>query len=302
MLLAKGFAGLHAKASGLPAVLVTSPQLVYGFVTTGVQAAFSDACRRLGLTPLQAPKPSYQSKSCGGQVRSLDGATSWLKVSGVPSGSLNERRLREEEAIRHVARIRTPQVVESMGWTADGVEWRALRMTLESSPTVAEHMRHGGASLADDDHWIGALRETLGQVAVIPAAHHCRTPEYVAGAIHARFGTEAPQVAEEWRTAHGDLSWGNLTAPELALLDWETWGLAPRGYDAAYIVVHSLRDRALMRRLERAFEDEFSTASGQVALLLACAEMLNEIDRIGSEHGGSVIGLAERALNRPVCP
>ena len=37
----------------------------------------------------------------------------------------------------------------------------------------------------------------------------------------------------EWATSHGDLHWGNITAPRLCLLDWADWGLAPRGNDAA---------------------------------------------------------------------
>lgn len=302
MPLANGFAGLLAKASRVPAEQMSSPLLFYGFVTAGVQAAFSDACRRLGLVLHGEPKLSLQSKSCGGSVRSVDGAITWLKVSGVPSGSLNERRVRETEVIRHVAHIRTPQAIESVEWTADGVEWRAVRMTLEWSPTVVERMRNGDASLAHDDRWIGMLREALDQVAAIPSKHQCRSPDYVAGAIQTRFGAEAPQVATDWRTAHGDLSWGNITAPELMLLDWETWGLAPCGYDIAYLIVHSFEDRALMHRLEREFEHEFSTPSGQVALLTACAEMLNEIERNGSdrEHGESVMGIAQRALSRQV--
>src|SRR5262249_18638582 len=49
-----------------------------------------------------------------------------------------------------------------------------------------------------------------------------------------------------WATAHGDLHFANLCAPNLHLLDWEGWGLAPAGYNAATLHSHSLH--ALDRR------------------------------------------------------
>ncbi len=41
-------------------------------------------------------------------------------------------------------------------------------------------------------------------------------------------------------TAHGDLHWANLTGPTLTLVDWEGWGSAPVGYDAANLCLRSL--------------------------------------------------------------
>ena len=37
----------------------------------------------------------------------------------------------------------------------------------------------------------------------------------------------------EWQTVHGDFHWANLTRDPLQILDWEGWGAAPVGYDAA---------------------------------------------------------------------
>ena len=44
-----------------------------------------------------------------------------------------------------------------------------------------------------------------------------------------------------WTTAHNDLHWGNVTGPELCILDWESWGRAPAGYDASTLLCTSLR-------------------------------------------------------------
>jgi len=50
----------------------------------------------------------------------------------------------------------------------------------------------------------------------------------------------APVAASSWTAAHADLHWANVLAPDCALVDWEGWGLAPAGYDAATLYVHSL--------------------------------------------------------------
>ncbi|MFI5800717.1 hypothetical protein [Streptomyces sp. NPDC051677] len=42
-----------------------------------------------------------------------------------------------------------------------------------------------------------------------------------------------------WTTAHADVHWANLTSP-LRLLDWEAWGRAPEGFDAATLYAYSL--------------------------------------------------------------
>jgi hypothetical protein len=43
-----------------------------------------------------------------------------------------------------------------------------------------------------------------------------------------------------WHTAHADLHWNNLTAPDRVLLDRESWGQAPFGYGIATLYCHSL--------------------------------------------------------------
>lgn len=272
-------------------------ELFYGYVTRGVEAAFAEACLRLQLTPLQEPRRGFGSKSCGGRVHSADGSISWLKVSGIPAGSVNIRRDREKAA-RHISGVRTPQILASLDWTSGGVDWYATSMTLAPSPTIKQFVVTG--SLAQDDRWISSLRDVLNQIAAIPTSHHRHNPEYVASAILTRFGPHAPRVATEWRTAHGDMNWANLTAPELMLFDWETWGLAPRAYDISYLMVHSIEDCAFMYRLEREFACEFETQSGCVGLLVACAEMLNniEVNRLGMQHAHNVEDIARRGLNR----
>ena len=94
----------------------------YGFVTAGLEAALAKACRRLHAKPLRAfASVGFQSKSCGCEVETPDGL-GWLKVSGVPVGSVNVRREREE-ASRQFTGFLQPQLIGGIDWTDGDVKW-----------------------------------------------------------------------------------------------------------------------------------------------------------------------------------
>jgi hypothetical protein len=274
------------------------PSLSYGFVTTGLEAALREACRRLGAEPLKAfARIGFQSKSWGCEVKIADGL-GWLKVTGVPVGQANVRQEREDAA-RQIAGVPRPQLIAGIDWSDGNVNWRATVTALTTSPTLMQLDQEDYRAILDY-RWIGSLRAALDALAEVPTEHYCRTPDYVAYAILHRFGTQAPRLATEWRTAHGDLSWDNVTAPNVMLLDWETWGLAPRGYDAAYLLVHSISRPVLARYIEDAFREDFASPSGCVSLLVACAEMLNNIEHTGdNQHGAAAVeAIAQRALEQ----
>ncbi|MFD5856771.1 hypothetical protein [Streptomyces chartreusis] len=62
--------------------------------------------------------------------------------------------------------------------------------------------------------------------------------QYMRLAIRRFVGIPAPN-APCWSTAHGYLHWVNLTS-FLKILDWEGWGQAPCGFDAAMLYACSL--------------------------------------------------------------
>lgn len=68
------------------------------------------------------------------------------------------------------------------------------------------------------------------------------TQEHLTRTLTAAFPTlsTADTAVKEWCTAHADLNWANLTAPRCWMLDWEDWGRAPRGLDAANLWACSL--------------------------------------------------------------
>lgn len=89
-------------------------------------------------------------------------------------------------------------------------------------------------------------------------------------------GIPAPAVTC-WTAAHADLHWANVTAP-LRILDWEGWGRAPEGFDAATLYAYSLLHENVAARVRDAFPILGSQA-GLAAEATVCAQLLQTVAR-----------------------
>ncbi|MGW9556987.1 phosphotransferase [Nocardiopsis sp. NPDC055551] len=83
----------------------------------------------------------------------------------------------------------------------------------------------------------------------------------------------------KWETAHGDLHWANLTSDPLEIIDWEGWGLAPAGYDAAVLHAYALPRPETAKKVRNAFADVLNTPSGRLAQLVIAAEIIQAAER-----------------------
>lgn len=104
--------------------------------------------------------------------------------------------------------------------------------------------------------------------------------------IAEQIGPNAPAATDDWHVGHGDLHWANLTAPRCMLLDWEHWGLFPRGYDLGRLLGCSAFSPAMMAKIVDAFYDEFRSPAARVGLLAGIASVkghiaLGELDPAG---------------------
>ncbi|WP_285469863.1 phosphotransferase family protein [Actinokineospora globicatena] len=80
----------------------------------------------------------------------------------------------------------------------------------------------------------------------------------------------------DWVPTHADLNWSNLLAPNCTIIDWEDFGLAPRGLDAATLWITSLGDPELAERIHRARQADLTSPSGRLMALFHCAKILND--------------------------
>lgn len=76
------------------------------------------------------------------------------------------------------------------------------------------------------------------------------------------------------KSAPGNRHWANLTAPHLTLLDWEAWGMAPAGYDAAVLYCASILHPELRPDVHGTFADLLECPSGRIAQLAAILKLL----------------------------
>ncbi|MFJ5884383.1 hypothetical protein [Kitasatospora cineracea] len=103
--------------------------------------------------------------------------------------------------------------------------------------------------------------------------------EYLDRAMPRYLGVPVDTTAPAWTTAHGDLHWANLTGPALAVLDWEGWGTAPAGYDAALLHAHSLLVPDTAAEVRRRLGHVLDTPAGRFAELVAVTELLQAAAR-----------------------
>ena len=252
------------------------PELFDDFDTAVNQDHLGEGCRRLGVEPVGELHFGYSRRSVGSVALARDGSQSWVKLSAL-RGRATHWLCDGELSVEERKGVPRPTLLNSRLWSDGDMHFAATQWTLAASPAVEPTSWAGANASEVSDAWIASLKDALSSLAKIETKRSRYQPQRVEWMIRNCFGSRAPCIADEWCVAHGDLQWSNLTAPSLTLLDWECWGHAPRGYDAAYLIATSCANPELVRRLERAFVHDLETPSGRVARLTALANLIGLI-------------------------
>ncbi len=198
----------------------------------------------------------------------------WLRVIATDPDRVEYRA--GASAATAIEGVAKPSLLRVSEWTVDdGLALRAELLTLAPSPACSSSVTPT-PGLELPDRWWASLRRSLDALASWPTERTCLTQEIITTQQLVFFGRR-PEPISSWSTAHGDLHWANLTAPECCLLDWESWGRAPTGYDAAALYCVSLVQPTLATRVWRAFADILEGPAGTQALLCAAAKTLTMV-------------------------
>ncbi|WP_234430754.1 hypothetical protein [Streptomyces sp. NRRL F-4489] len=220
----------------------------------------------------------YAGRTLSGAVTTPDGPA-WLRLvsesAGRSGGKLWEGPKEAERALPPT--LPRPRLTDLRDWSADGWDYRAELYQLVAAPPVSPSpvVRHG-ADLPDA--WWHNLRQALDHLAPVATSRQAVREQYIRRRVPEFTGIIPGEIT--WATAHGDLHWANLSGPELILVDWEGWGTAPVGYDAATLYLHSLPVPDLAERVRTEFAHVLGSPAGLVGELTACTEILQAAARV----------------------
>lgn len=242
------------------------------------------AVREFGVEPLGTPIHTSRLHSVGCRV--LDaGEDAWLRVVYDDPEWGDGDFLGHNVAANEIHGVRKPAVKRWADWEDSGRRMRGELSTFVADVAISTGMTPT-VEPALSERWLADLDAALQALAVHPLPKSGMDASYVNDGIRAFFGIEIDVAAVPWTTAHCDLHWGNLTAPRLAILDWEMWGKAPAGYDAATLLCSTLAYPHATESIRRTLKLFLDTPSGRVATLAAAVRFLRFAD------GGELTDLA----------
>ncbi|WP_250284473.1 MULTISPECIES: hypothetical protein [unclassified Frankia] len=200
----------------------------------------------------------------------------WVKILFRPAGQINERMWTGEECASVLTGVSKPQLLGSVRWldATRNLVWRADETTRVESPAISSTPEIHEEPQNLSGEWWNTLRGSLIALAGTKTTRVAVRQDLINRRIREYAGTAVDPTVDEWLPAHADIHWANLTAPNMVLLDWEGWGLGPRGLDGATLWAFSLLVPAVAARAFDLFADDLSCRSGTLARLFMCAELI----------------------------
>jgi hypothetical protein len=242
------------------------------------------AAREFGVERIGSPLHTSRLHSVGCHV--LDsGEDAWLRVVYADpewgDGDYLDRNL----AANEINDVPKPSVRRWNEWDDNGRRMRGEVSSFVADTAIATRMTPSAEPILSDQ-WLSSLSQALRALAAHQLPGQGLDASSVNDGIRAFFGLDVDVSLVPWTVAHCDLHWGNLTAPSLTILDWETWGKAPAGYDAASLICATLPYPQLTHRLRTALAEFLDTPGGRIAALAAATRFLRFAD------GGELTELA----------
>lgn len=212
----------------------------------------------------------------------------WARVSWHRPGDIFPREFSGLEASAAVRGVPRPDFIQSLHWVRDGFVCRAEEMTFVSQSTVSvDYVVDECPRLPDS--WWDSLAFALANLAATDTDRVSLVQENIDRSIIDAFGRWADTTVSAWVVGHGDLHWGNVTAPGLFLLDWDSWGRIPRGVDAAKLWAASYRVPELATEIVDRFP-VLATRDGIISRVWVCANRV-----LGARRQGESTAQAEHA-------
>lgn len=242
------------------------------------------AAEHFGVTVSGDPLFGWNLRSVSASAWTHDGEPRWLRVC-----SEHSRWIREmpelwtgNAAANDIDGVPKPRIVGSLEWDVPDEDRgvRADLMTrvpgLPCSPTDALRL-----PLKMPDAWWTDLRLALTQLSSVHTERFATPAAQRQNRVRQIFGDHLAEETQpqRWETAHGDLHWANVFGPDLAIIDWELWGRAPVGTDAATLYLFALLVPDTAAHLYDVFADVLDSPDGCIAQVGVAARILHRAQR-----------------------
>lgn len=220
----------------------------------------------------------WAGRTLGAPARTAAGAPAWLRLVSAPeakaSGKLWDGALEAQHAFGDLDGHR-PALLAVHDAFDDTTAYRAELSVRVDEPVLSDDpiLQH---DLQLPDSWWHGLAGTLEKVSAADTDRVAVRQQYMDRAIPEFVGIPAPP-APSVSIAHADLHWANVTAP-LRILDWESWGLAPAGFDGATLYAYSLLRPDVAARVRTVFP-VLGSPAGLAAEATVCAMLLQTVSR-----------------------
>ncbi|WP_411121721.1 hypothetical protein [Streptomyces sp. x-19] len=215
--------------------------------------------------------------------RSLGARTdrgTWLRVERRSFDKIGTQGWNGTECAALLEGVAKPQWLRSAAWRQPGdtVMWRVDETDLLPGEPIGSSVLAIEPALSDD--WWRAFNRSLDALAK-QQTQRIATPDTalitqssVTEAIHCLLPDGVDATVDRWLPAHADLNWANMTGPEFCLFDWEDWGMAPQGLDAASLWGNSLAVPPLAERVRHERRHDLESRDGKLMTLFVCAKIL----------------------------
>jgi hypothetical protein len=216
-------------------------------------------------------------RSVGAHVRAGDDEA-WLRVVyDDPDWGYGTNYLNGNVSANDIHDLPKPIITRWAEWDDGGRTMRGELGTYIADAVVAPGMALE-AELGPTEAWLSGLRGALDTLATVPLPENGLDADDINDGIQTFFGTDLDISMVPWTAAHCDLHWGNITAPNLYLLDWEIWGKAPAGYDAATLYCTSLLAPRTADLIQATLAHHLDTHAGRAATLAVATRFLRFAD------------------------
>jgi len=231
----------------------------------------------------QASDIYYGTKSGGCIVTHSSFQERWLKVKWALAGQLNRFLWDGELLSIGLEGVSKPRIFGHFDWEAIGICYRAVMMSVV--PRVISEEHHLDRTPVLEPRWWEQLVDAVVKIQTKQTDRVFLTEDRLAQRLNERFGLKLKRPFPYWQPAHGDLRWANLTAPKFSIIDWETWGRAPYGFDVAYLHALSVSDAQVLAKIKEVFSAIMAKPAYDITFLYSAAKVMRAFDVRGYHEG-----------------